>query len=182
MEIIKKAILVCLLLFASVWALNLIIGSTLIIPITKPEPNKAFELQKGNIINPLKSFDFNTGNWVAYLVISRSDFESLPATIRKARCLKIKDIKALKQLQSEWNFVYTGGDMATIESEIYFFNNGKLVLKSGIVLNKESIGLQNRDYGYLEPKDSTLIIESFKEFKKVYLPTLVSTKSFNIRL
>lgn len=172
MKMTKKVILVCFLLFASIWALSLITGCALIIPITKPEPNKAFELQKGDIINHLKSFDFNTGNWVAYLVISRSDFESLPATIRKARCLKIKDIKVLKQMQSDWNFVYTGGDMATVESEIYFFNNGKLVLKSGIVLNKETIGLQNRDYGYLEPKDSTLIIKSFKEFKKVYLPII----------
>ncbi len=172
MKMIKKTILVCLSLFVVVWVLNLTTGCTLIIPVTKAEPNKSIEMKKGDIINPLKSFDFNTGNWAVYLTISRSDFESLPATIRKARCLRTKDMKTLKQMQSEWNFVYTGGDVATVESEIYFFNNDKLVFKSGIVLNKETIGLQNREYGYLEPQDSTLIIKSFKEFKKVYLPII----------
>lgn len=172
MKIITKLIGVCLLLFSIVWALSLITGNIFIIPITKPEANKALELRKGDIINPLSSLDFNADNWVVYLVISRNDFESLPNTIRKTKCLKAKDIKAFKQMQAEWNFVYTGGDMATIESKIYFFRNGKLVLKSGIVFNEEIIGLQNRDYGYLEAKDSALIIESFKAFKKVYLPII----------
>src|SRR5574344_219617 len=120
MKMIKKTILVCLSLFVVVWVLNLTTGCTLIIPVTKAEPNKSIEMKKGDIINPLKSFDFNTGNWAVYLTISRSDFESLPATIRKARCLRTKDMKTLKQMQSEWNFVYTGGDVATVESEIYF--------------------------------------------------------------
>ena len=65
---------------------------------------------KRDIINPLKSFDFNTGNWAVYLTISRSDFEKFAHYNKEGKVFKDKDMKTLKQMQSEWNFVYTGGD------------------------------------------------------------------------
>jgi hypothetical protein len=172
MKIIKRIIIVCVLLVVIVWTLSLITGCSIIITVTKPEPFKTFEFKKGDIVNPLKSFDFDKGNWVAYLVISRNDFENLHPAIKKAKCLKIKDGKLLKQMQDKWYFVYTGGDVATVESAIYFFKDGKLVFKSCITLDKELIGLQNRDYGWLDPKNSAAIIESCKSFKKLYLPII----------
>lgn len=75
-------------------------------------------------------------------------------------------------MKSSWNFKYTGGDMATAESGIYFFKNGKLFFKSGIVFDKSFEGLQSKEYGWLEAINKSSLSESCQKFEQTYWPVI----------
>jgi len=76
--------------------------------------------KRGDVVNPLGRFDFDDGSWDVYLVIGLNDFKDLHPSIKKATCLKTDDIELLRQMKERWFFVYSGGDMATVESSIFF--------------------------------------------------------------
>jgi hypothetical protein len=91
----------------------------------------------------------------------------------KGQRLKTNDIALLKQMQKEWRFIYTEGDVATVESEIILCHNGKQVFRSGIVLSKARQGLQNRQYGWLEASPNGILTDQCKKFEKIYFPVFI---------
>lgn len=62
--------------------------------------------------------------------------------------------------------------MTTVESSFYVFNDGKLVYRSGIILDEQKVGLQSNEYGWLEPIHKEMITSSLKNFKRVYWPVV----------
>lgn len=165
----KKILIIILVVILFVSLFCSLTNCTLVILLSKYNA-ESVELKKGDTINPLKNFDLNKGNWSAYVVLSRSDFENLSPSITKTRCLKTTDIKVLQKMKAEWNFIYKEADVATVESSIYVFNDNKLVFESAIVLDKDRQGLQNPTFGWIEPIKPNVLIESCKEFKKVHWP------------
>jgi|GEM_PF-2585772 hypothetical protein len=127
--------------------------------------------KKGDIIEPLKAFDFSLPNSYAMLNISGNDFEELPSSIKKSALLKITDPEILKQIQMEFWFIYTGTDMTTCESSISFCSGNKTVFKSEIVIENNKVGLQGHS-GWIEAVDSKKIIDLIARGAKVYTPEL----------
>jgi hypothetical protein len=77
------------------------------------------------VVHPFSSFDFTKDDWAAYIVIPLSDFTDLNKQIARRTCLKTTDRKILLQMQQQWQFKVTAGDMATVESVFYLVKNRK---------------------------------------------------------
>jgi len=171
MKLIKKATITLIIVFVLFWLFCLMTGYVIVIPVTK-YIEKHIELKQGDTINPLAKLDFSRGEWKAYFVVSKSDYKNLTNSITKAGVLKTINIVDLKTMQKEWLFRYTGGDMTTAESSFYVFNDGKLVYRSGIIFDEQKVGLQSREYGWLEPIHKEMITSGLKNFKRVYWPVV----------
>ncbi|WP_374163611.1 hypothetical protein [Arcticibacter sp. MXS-1] len=172
MKSLKKVIFITSLIAILLSIISVIAGYTLVIPISRSEQLDSQVLVKGDTINIFKKVDFSKGDWSVYINLSRNDFENLSPAIKKTSCLKTSDIKVLERIRNQWNFVYSGTDIATAESIIYIFKNNKLVFKSGIVLDKDRQGLQNSTYGWMEATEPGVLAETCKNFKKVYWPII----------
>ena len=160
--------LLILVLAAIAWLLS---GHTSVIRVSnyKPQPK---ELHKGDLVAPLKDFDFSQGQWKAVLIIDPNDFNRLDKKIPKARCLMTNDVNVLKEMQQTWHFVVEGGDLATVTSSILFVRDGKLVFESGIVLEDGNEGLQSPDFGWVVPTQKDALLDSCKKFKGVHSPVV----------
>jgi len=151
------------------WMISLFAGYTIVVPISKYKPHEKV-LQKRDTINPLKHMDFNNGNWTVYLVMNQNDKKNLNLQSIKSNCVWTNNIDLLNQMKDTWRFTYSGGDIATAESAIYFFNNGKLRFKSGIVFDNGREGLQSNEYGWLEAINKNELSHLCNKFKQTYWP------------
>ncbi|TFF34805.1 hypothetical protein [Mucilaginibacter psychrotolerans] len=146
-------------------------GYTLVIPLSQNNLDKtAGAVKAGQQLNPFAGFDFTKGNWQAFIVVSPSDFTDLHPSIQHHGCIKTGDRKVLMRMKKDWKFRAIGGDMATFQSTFYVVRNHKVMFESGIVLDKQRQGLQNPQYGWMEPVDAAEIISTCKQFKAVYWP------------
>jgi hypothetical protein len=166
-------------LFASATILGLLYVAALaggftglVIPLSEYKPHD-YLLKKGDKINPLNSFDFDSGSWEVYLAISPDNFDRLPPSIIRSIALKTSDKTLLKRAQQTWRFTYTGGDMATITNRIYFVRDGALVFVSGIAIDNAAEGLQSGQFGWIEPDEKNAISNVVKDFERVYWPVVI---------
>ena len=169
MKPIKKIIITLVCIIGIFLIFSLMTGFVWVIPITK-YTEKRCEFKQGDIVNPLASLDLSKGAWKAYLVVSRTDYYHLNSSAKNASVLKTANIEVLKAMKKKWMFKYTGGDMATAESNIYLFHDEKLVFLSGIILDEPNVGLQSKEYGWLESTNKDLMLNNLKDFKRVYWP------------
>lgn len=102
--------------------------------------------KKGDIITPFKDYDFDSGNYTAYVIIK--DRRDLTEQISHAGVLKTKNISFLKGLQ-DIKFEYMEADVATIDNEFLLFDDDQLVFRSGIVTEERREGLQNPTFGWI---------------------------------
>jgi hypothetical protein len=168
----KKIYITIIFTFLLIIMIMVFTGTTIV--ITTAEPEKSFEkFKKGDTVNVFEKLDFDKGKWCAYLVLSRSDFPDLNKLIPRRNCFKLEDINLMKQMKKEWRFIYTGGDLATVESFIIFYNDGKAVFESGIVLDQDLEGLQSSSFGWSEPVSKNLLTKYCMKFKNVYWPVLI---------
>lgn len=172
MNPLKKIAIILLFFLGLFWISSLVSGYVIIIPVSK-YTEKLIEFKQSDTINPLASLDLSKGKWKAYLVLSKDDYNDLNSSLtRRTNVLKTSNIEVLKMMQKKWLFKYTSGDMATVESNFYLFNGEKLVFVSGIILDEQKVGLQNKEFGWLEPINRDEILNDFKEFKRVYWPII----------
>jgi hypothetical protein len=132
-------------------------------------------LKKGDVINPLQKINF-TNNCSICIVISRSDLNELPNSITRKKynlnkVLHTSDFKTIEKIKDNFNFIYSGGDLATCESMIYIFNDNNLVFQSAIVIGEGHFGLQGQ-YGWIQAKESKTIIEILNDFQSYPFPIL----------
>lgn len=155
--------------------ISMVTGRSLVLSIFEGNKNVALGIKAkpGDELNLFSKFDFTKDKWKAYLIISSDDFSNLNPLIKKRTCLKTTDRHLLEEMKKSWRFKVTEGDIATVESELFLFKNNKLVFRTGIVLDKDVQRLQNEEYGELVPVNSSAIINSCKQFKKVYWPVVV---------
>ena len=130
---------------------------------------KTIHYKKGEVVTPLGNLNFDEGDWVAYIHIHYDDFTDLHRSIPKWGLLKSTDIKLFKQMKRDWKFRYSGGDVATVQSQIIFYCNGKGVFESGIVLHDNFQCLQSEKFGCLEGPN---LVKSCSQFGKTYFPVI----------
>ncbi len=127
----------------------------------------------GQVISPLEKFNFDYGSWTAYLFINRDDSKDLSKEMPRWHSFKTSNIKLLKEMKSEWKFAFTGGDMATVESELILCEDGKTIYQSGIVLDDVNQGLQSEQYGWLEAHPKNLLSEYCRYFHRNFSPIII---------
>lgn len=149
-----------------------LMGKTLVFNISDYTPSIEKDLTIGDTINPLSQFNFSEGDWKAYIVISGNDYNDLHPEVTKATCLKTTDYKILNEMKANWSFIFKNADLATCTSSFYLFQNGKLMFESGIVLTKETQGLQNRQFGWIKPIERNGMIKALSKFNRVYWPVV----------
>ena len=144
-------------------------GYSLVLPIfSNKEARLNIKSKPGDEIAVFSKFDFSKDKWAAYIAISADDFNDLSHAIIKCSCLKTTDHLLLQTMKKTWRFRVTDGDVGTVTSDFYLFKNGTLVYKSGIILDKSAQRLQNGEYGEMIPVDPTGMLQTCKQFKKVY--------------
>jgi hypothetical protein len=162
----KKKILLSLMGFAVLlYSLSLSTGiTTLVIPLSGSKAREHPGIKKGQIVKPLQGLDFGKGKWVAYLVIVPADYSDLNPMFKKVSCYRSEDAGLFNRMKNKWNFISTSGDVATVSSALYFVRDGKIEFESGIVLDKNREGLQNGEYGWLEPVEQQVFLRAFETF------------------
>lgn len=168
-----KLILTLIILFIALSILIIFINRPIIIHISNSSTLRNKEYKLGDTINPFKNFDFNNGEWEIYLFISSNDKNSISKDIPLGKCLVTTNKELMNEIKYNWNFIYTNADIATVESEIVFSQNGKEVFRSGIVLDSLNQGLQNRQYGWLEATPKDILSKYIKQFNRTYKPIII---------
>lgn len=107
-----------------------------------------------------------------YLVLNSEELDDLNIDIPKWNILKCEDKKVIFDLLNS-ELSYTGADVSTIQSKIYIYSENKLIFESEISLDRNSIGLQNRDLGWVKPVRDKDFISVFSQFKRYNLPVLI---------
>ena len=82
--------------------------------------------------------------------------------------LHTTNINTIKKIR-DLSFEYTGGDMATVENEIIFYKNNKMVFRSYIVLDKNITGFQSSDFGWIRENGTNMIL-IIAEFNRTFIP------------
>lgn len=124
-------------------------------------------LSKGDVIKPFENFNFEEGSWKAFIVTSSEDQAKLP---REGKVFYSEDISILNKIKKEWVFIYTGADVATIQSKFLLYKDNSLIFSSKIAIDKNNNGLQSINYGWLKSKDSDSFISDCMQFKRGYSP------------
>lgn len=117
--------------------------------------------KKGDYIKPFYDFNYDSGNWkVCVLIKERIEISS---NIPYGKYLFTEDIQVIKRFKN-LKFEYSGGDMATVENEIIFYHNNKIVFRGNVVLDKFNEGIQNEDFGWIssEKLNMSIIIKDFE--------------------
>lgn len=169
----KKNIVALTVLILSSIILYVSFASPIVFKKSKVNIQKNYYSQPELKFNPFENFDFNKGNWEAYLIIDKYDFDKLNSKIRPARVLKSKSKDTLNKLKKGWILKATNGDMATASSSIVIKHDGIIVFESGVVLENDLLGLQNKQFGWAEPDSNEQFIEGLSEFEKVSFPIVL---------
>jgi hypothetical protein len=120
--------------------------------------------KSGDTVLPFKDCLLSDGNWKAEIKISSDDMMDLSDGIPKRSKMISTDLDVLEKIKN-WRFIYTEGDMATVLNTINLFRNDSLILSYQIVLDKQEVGLQSRQYGWMPAVDSNQILDCIKMFK-----------------
>jgi hypothetical protein len=164
-----KKIFIVLLIFLVFYC----IYKPLVIQLQSNESVGNLDLKAGSVFK-LKDFikADKIEKYKVYLVLNNEELEDLNIDIPKWNVLKCEDEKVIFDLfNSEMS--YTGADVSTIQSKIYIYSENKLIFESEISLDQKSIGLQNRDFGWVKPVHDKDFISIFSQFKRYNLPILI---------
>ena len=159
-----------ILIIVTILALWLLIGG---FPIVISQSNTIFPTEAiiGDTVNPIANIDENDCKIV--LKLANDDKDRLPKVMRKRSVLVCTDPNVIEQIKEHFEFIVTGGDMATVESELWVFSQGNLVLKTGFVIDTFQIGMQNEYTGWTEASDYEALVSLFGLFKPCRQPLIL---------
>lgn len=166
-----KKLLITLLFIGGILLLYWSIGG---FPIVFNDNTQVLPLVKldSDIFNPLEGINLDSGENKVILLLSTDDIIELPSSIYKRKVLVCSDNSILNQLQNNFVFRISGGDVATVQSQIIVFKNNKIILKTNFVFNKNFIGIQNEKLGWAEATNKeklSNLFEKFKPYRKLLL-------------
>lgn len=159
----KKIFLVFLIIFSL--SIYLLIGGFPIIIGNNGNTILNIETPNNQTCNPLSTIDFSTGDNKAILLIDKDDFSELPDGMPQRRVLICRENDVLQQMKKDFMFRISGGDMATIGSELIVIKNDTIVLRTNIEVSKNNIGIQNEQIGWAYSTNKLKLYDIFKEFK-----------------
>lgn len=136
-------------------------------PIVLDNSTQVIPLAKVNsgTFNPLEGMSLDTGENKVILLLSFDDIIELPSNVCKRKVLVCSDNSILKQLQNNFDFKISGGDMATAQSQIIVVKNNEIILKANLVIDENFIGIQNEKLGWAEATNKEKLSNLFKKFK-----------------
>lgn len=164
-----KKVFISLLVFIFIYCMY----KPLVIELNSSESFTALNLKKG-LVFKLKDFiklDKAKKSKV-YLVLNSEEMDNLTPEVPKWDVLISEDENVINNLLN-FELNYTGGDVSTIQSKIYIYSGNKLLLESEILLDRNSIGLQNRELGWVTPVNRKALIDVFGQFKRYNYPLLI---------
>ena len=165
-----KKTLILLALFAGLIALWLSIGGFPI--VLHHSDNTVFPAAQADetVVNPLKNIDVNDAK--AFVILSSDDWSERPEGM-PARCVLVcTDAEVLQQLKDNFSFEISGGDLATLESELWVYCHDTLVLMTNIDINPNNIGIQNELTGWAEAMNKEALCLLFARFRPYHAPIL----------
>lgn len=133
-------------------------------------PSYTYPYKIGETVNPMDRFNFEHGDWSAWIVMTRDDRKRLPSGMPNATVLTSHDRSVLKRLQNDLRFTYQNADVATVTSRLLVYRGKELVFETGIVIEAESEGLQNQDFGWLKVTRVGAFRDICKDFRRVWSP------------
>lgn len=172
MNTVTKIILGVTLVIFCFWIFVLLMVGTPIVIHTSKMDMKQIEVSVGDTINPFNTLYLDKGELSVYILIDKDDKQDVDPKLAKGLYLKCNDNSILKDLNRTFSCTVTGGDMTTVQSIIYIKYDNKIVFKSGIVMDKNLVGLQNRKFGWAEASDPAPLEDIFGKFEKCYWPIL----------
>jgi hypothetical protein len=165
---IKKISIILFIIFASYC-----FYSPIVITLNKNiETYRDFKFVKNDILN-LKKIILKKGKkYKAYIVLNREELEYLSPKINNCRVLTCDDKVLMDELLS-CEFKYSGGDASTIQSKIFIYSDNSLIFESEISLDANLQGLQNRQFGWIEPIQADKFIDICSKFNRYKWPILI---------
>lgn len=163
-------IIMCLLCAVCYGLLVFLFGYPVVLSTTSSVQQQALNYNKGERLNPLSGFDFNSDEWVAYLLVSNEDYNTVKRDLIGSK-LVTKNIAVLNFLKKECEFIYTDGDIATVTSSFVLYKNGIKVFETGVVVEGSIHGFQSQHYGWITTKHN--LISTFNRFDKIKYPLVV---------
>lgn len=148
------------------------IYSPIVIPLGEVKNTEEFNFSVNDIFNLKKIIKNDSKNYKAYIILNYEELEYLSPKIIKSKVLISSNVDVIDELMN-CKFKYTGGDASTIESKIYICSDDGLIFESEISLDANSKGLQNRQFGWIEPVESDKFINICSKFERYYLPILI---------
>ena len=121
----------------------------------------------GEQFNPLNGIDV-TKNCEIYLCMSLDDLNAKNRLLN-GKVFVCADVKVLKSIKYNFNFISEGGDVATVNSRMYIYKNDKLIFSSSVVVEQGLFGLQSSQFGWVE---NNKLLPLIKKFRRVYAPLL----------
>lgn len=163
-----KKTLVLLALLAGLIALWLGIGGFPI--VLHHSDNTVFPAAQADetVVNPLKGIDVSDAK--TFLILSSDDWSERPEGMPARHVLVCSDAKVLQQLKDNFSFEISGGDLATVESELWVYSHDTLVLMTNIVIEQNQIGIQNEQTGWAEAVNKEQLCHLFAQFKPYRRP------------
>ncbi|RFS17097.1 hypothetical protein [Emticicia sp. C21] len=129
-------------------------------------------MHKGDSLNILEGFNFETGNWKMYLVIAESDKPGLSIDMPDGKIFETTDKELLKEMQRNFYLSYQKSDVSTVESELILIRDNKFVLRANIQMDNNLQGVQHQSFGWLKAIRKNQLSMYFKKFSRVYIPVI----------
>ncbi|RYU94741.1 hypothetical protein [Emticicia agri] len=136
------------------------------------DPIDTKPMYKGDSLNIIKGFDFETGNWKMYLVIAKSDMSSLSIDMPDGNVFETTDKELLKEMQRNFYLSYEKSDVSTVESELILIREDKFVLRANIQIDNNLQGIQHQSFGWLKAIRKNQLSMYFRKFNRVYVPVI----------
>jgi len=121
----------------------------------------------GEEFNPLNGIDI-TKNCEIYLCMSLDD-QNAQNRLLNGKVFVCADVKVLKSVKNNFNFISEGGDVATANSSMYIYQNDKLIFSSSVVVEQGLFGLQSSQFGWVK---NNKLLPLIKKFRRVYAPVV----------
>jgi len=165
----RGIIIVLVVLLLTALSIQFTIGFPLIYESgTKVDISSAKSYKPGDAIQPLEGMNIDAINiWT-----SKDDFRELPASFNPAKLKVITNPRLIQMIKNHMLFTYVGGDVATCESQLYFYNKGQCIYKTAFVMTSGHFGLQG-NHGWIEAAYPGNLIRFFSMAKPVYWPVKV---------
>lgn len=164
---IKKIIITVIIL-----GIAYCIYSPIVLPLGEVKNTNEFNFSVNDIFDLKKVMKSNSKNYKAYIILDYGGLKYLSPKINKYKVLTSNNSDLIDELMN-CKFKYTGGDASTIESKIYICSDDGLIFESEISLEVNSKGLQNTQFGWVEPIESDKFINICSKFDRYYLPILI---------
>lgn len=125
------------------------------------------EVAEGEEFNPLNGIDISK-NCEIYLWMSLDD-QYAKNRLLNGKVFVCEDVKVLKSIKDNFNFISVGGDLATVNSRMYIYQNDKLIFSSSVVVEQGLFGLQSSQFGWVK---NNKLLPLIKKFRRVYTPVV----------